>query len=179
MSALAVIKPSSILGTAADAAAGNYPAIYSTSATVSVDVSSAGSPGNLEPDGFVTQTGVAKWVDKSGAYPIGWPSFSMSVRPPVKTSRVTRVFAKYVSPTLEVTSPSTSSGIQPAPTKAYDAICNIEFVLPERMTLAEREAFYSRVLSLMVARVQATDGAPSDATGSPLPPAVLKLDRPW
>jgi hypothetical protein len=44
-----------------------------------------------------------------------------------------------VLPVLEVTSPSTATGIQPAPTKAYDLLCNVEVVLPERSSLQERK----------------------------------------
>jgi len=42
-------------------------------------------------------------------------------------------------PILEVTSPSTSSGIQPAPTKAYDCFVNVDFVNPERSTAQNRK----------------------------------------
>lgn len=178
MAAIAPIKLSSILLDATTLAAGTAPSMLSLSATIGVDVSITGSPGNLDPEGFVPN-GVAKWVDRSSGIQIGYPSLTVSSRAPTKTSRVTRIIAKYVSPTMEITSPATSTGIQPAPTKAYDAICNVEFVLPERMTLAERTAFYSRCLSLFLARIQASDASPSDATGSPLPAMVLNLDKPY
>jgi hypothetical protein len=168
MSAIAAIKLSSILG----------GTIRTTSATAGIDVSSAGSPGNLDPEGF-TPTGVAKWVDRSSGYQIGYPSFTLSCRAPTKTSRVTRIQAKYVSPTLEVTSPSTATGIQPAPTKAYECTFNGEFLIPERATLAERTAFFSRVLSLFMTTINASDDVPTDATGSPLPGAVITLDKPY
>jgi len=40
---------------------------------------------------------------------------------------------------LEQTSASTATGIQPAPTKAYDTFGYIDFVMHERSTLAERK----------------------------------------
>lgn len=168
MAAIATIKKSSILGTV----------VRSTSATVGIDVSSAGSPGNLDPEGFTPQ-GVAKWVDRSSGYQIGYPSLTLSSRPPTKTSRLTRILAKYVSPTLEATSPSTSTGIQPAPTKAYECTFNGEFLIPERATLAERTAFFSVVKSLFFDTINASDDSPTDATGSPLPNAVILLDKPY
>lgn len=168
MAAIASIKLSSILGRT----------VRTTSATVGVDVSSSGSPGNLDPEGF-TPTGIAKWVDRSSGYQIGYPSLTLSCRPPSKTSRVTRVQMKYVSPTLEVTSPSTATGIHPAPTKAYDCTFNGEFLIPERATSAERLAFFNRVVSLFFDTINASDDVPTDSTGSPIYGAVVTLDKPF
>jgi hypothetical protein len=168
MAAIAPIKKSSILGTS----------VLSTSATIGIDVSSAGSPGNLDPEGFVPE-GVAKWVDRSSGYQIGYPTLTLSCRAPTKTSRVTRVLAKFVQPVLEITSPSTSSGIQPAPTLAYNLTANLEFLIPERATLAERTSFFSVCKSLFFDTINASDGSPTDSTGSPLPAAIITLDKPY
>lgn len=168
MAAIATIKLSSILG----------GTVRTTSATAGVDVSTSGSPGNLDPEGFTPQ-GIAKWVDRSCGIQIGYPYLTLSSRPPTKTSRITRVQMKYVSPTLEQTSPSTSTGIQPAPTKAYDITFNGEFLIPERATLAERTAFLSRVVSLFFDTINASDDVPTDSTGSPIPNAVKLLDKPF
>ena len=83
--------------------------------------------------------GLAKWTDRSGGINLGMPVATLAVRPPQGKSRSTKVSAKIVVPTLEVTAPSTSTGIQPAPTKAYDCFLNLEFVLPERASLQERK----------------------------------------
>lgn len=90
------------------------------------------SPVNIDP------VGVATLADRSGGIAIGFPVLSLLVRPSTKTSRNYKVSGKILVPTLEVTSPSTSTGIQPAPTKAYDCMGTIEFVLPERSTVLER-----------------------------------------
>jgi hypothetical protein len=82
---------------------------------------------------------IAKWVDRSGGIALGYPAATLSMRMPTKASRSYKVVAKLVTPVLEVTSPSTSSGIQPAPTKAYDLIANSEMILPERSTLQQRK----------------------------------------
>jgi hypothetical protein len=168
MAAIGSIKLSSILGRL----------VRSTSATIGVDVSVASSPGNLDPEGFTPQ-GIAKWVDRSGGYQIGYPALTLSSRAPSKTSRVTRVQMKYVSPTLEATSPSTSTGIQPAPTKAYDCTFNGEWLIPERATPAERLAFFNRVVSLHFDTINASDDSPTDVTGSPIYGAVVTLDKPY
>jgi len=155
MPAIADIKLSSIMATTH----------LTTSATVGVDKT-------LSPEGFILP-GIAKWVDRSGGIAIGYPALTMSVRPPSKDSRLTRVQAKLVVPTLEQTSASTSTGIQPAPTKAYDCTANLEFMLPERSTLAERTALFNLVCSLFATVITASDASPSDSTGSPLSAAVL------
>jgi len=95
-------------------------------------VSKTFSPVNID------QAGVARWADRSGGIALGFPIVSFSNKIPTKGSRNYRLTAKVVIPVLEQTSASTATGIQPAPTKAYDLIFNSEFVLPERSTLAQR-----------------------------------------
>jgi hypothetical protein len=172
MSAIAVIKKSSIL----DLAANLF--VRTTSATVAEDVTSSGSPGDLTPAGF-NPLGIAKWVDKSSGISIGYPSLTLSVRPPSKTSRLTRVVAKWSQPILEATSGITGTGFQPAPTVAYTLVANLEFLLPERSTLAERTAFLSVLISLLSRKVNASDDAPSTVTGTPIIDAVLSYEPPY
>lgn len=86
----------------------------------------------------VDAAGVAKWADRSGGIAIGFPTISMLLRDPSKTNRNFKLTAKVVVPVLEVTSPSTSTGIQPAPTKAYEMTAVIDMTLPERSTAAQR-----------------------------------------
>lgn len=85
------------------------------------------------------QDGVARWADRSGGIALGYPVISFSLRKPNKQTRNYKLIAKVQVPTLEVTSPSTSTGIQPAPTKAYDCLATIEMVLPDRSTQQERK----------------------------------------
>lgn len=93
------------------------------------------------------KNGVNYFYDRSGGIAIGFPSITLDLKePPVaapgmasKASRVYRATAKVVMPVLEVTSASTGTGIQPAPTKAYDLVAKMEFILPERATLANRK----------------------------------------
>jgi hypothetical protein len=86
----------------------------------------------------IDQQGVAKWADRSGGIAIGYPVVTFSMRAPAKGARAYKVSARVILPVLEVTSPSTASGIQPAPTLAYNLLANVDFVLPERSTLAQR-----------------------------------------
>jgi hypothetical protein len=53
----------------------------------------------------------------------------------------------------------------------------MEFFLPERSTLAERQKLFSEMASLFVRTINANDGAPSDSTGSPLENAVTTFEN--
>lgn len=97
----------------------------------------------------IDAAGVAKLADRSGGISVGFPIITLSVRNPSKDSKNYRVTAKVVLPVLEVTSPSTGTGIQPAPTKAYDLLGTLEFVLPERSTLLERQHLYAYVKNFL------------------------------
>jgi hypothetical protein len=82
---------------------------------------------------------IATWFDRSGGIAVGYPMLSVSLRAPLaKGARVYKATVKILSPTLEVTSPSTGSGIQPAPTKGYDCTFIGDFLLPERSTKPNR-----------------------------------------
>lgn len=83
--------------------------------------------------------GVAKWADRSGGISVGFPALSYSLKSPSGNSKSYKMTAKVTLPVLEQTSPSTSTGIQPAPTVAYNLIANVELVLPERSTLQDRK----------------------------------------
>lgn len=160
MPAIAAIKTSSIMG----------PTEVTTSATVGVDKT-------FDPEGFIAPS-VARWVDRSGGVPVGFPHLTMSLRPPTKASRVYRATVKLGLPTLETVG-NAYNGITPGPTKAYDVQAIMEFLLPERSTLAERLALLSHLRSLFITTITASDAVPSDLTGSPLVALVSNFDAPY
>jgi hypothetical protein len=86
----------------------------------------------------INADGVASLADRSSGISIGFPLITLNVRPPVKGSRVYKVTIRTTYPILEATSPSTATGIQPAPTVAYTLTSNTEFILPERSSLLDR-----------------------------------------
>jgi len=91
--------------------------------------------------GPVKQSGdEASWAERSGGIPIGYGQLSISIRPPSAKSleKYYLVTARVTIPTLEVTSPSTMTGIQPAPTVAYKHIAEVKFWLSDRGTSDER-----------------------------------------
>lgn len=122
------------------------------------------------------RNGVAWWEERSGTYRIGFPRFSMSHRAPTKTSRIDRVQAKLELPVLESVAGDDSNGFTPAPVVAYTLTANIEFLLPDRSSVADRTRLMGGLISLLSKTVTASDGSPSSDTGSPLVAQVVNLD---
>jgi len=171
MSAIASVKTAGAISLAL--IANRMDSVHKTVGDAAIGVQTT-----FDPEGFQLP-GVARWVDRSGGIAIGYPAITLSVRPPTKASRVYKVTAKVVLPTLEQTSASTATGIQPAPTKAYDCTGIVEFLLPERSALWERQRLLDTVMSLFMATITASDGSPTDSTGSPLRAAVESFDPPY
>lgn len=96
-----------------------------------------------------TADGVALWADVSGGIALGFPALSLLLRYPTKANRKYRLSLKIVNPVLDITSPSTSTGIQPAPSKAHEPLCTIEFNFDERATLAQRNDLHAYVKALL------------------------------
>jgi hypothetical protein len=126
----------------------------------------------FDPEGFVLP-GVAKWVNRAGGIPVGYPALTLSSRAPTKGSRNYRVTAKLVLPTLEQLAPSVIW------TKAYDCTAVMEFILPERSTAAERLILLNELHSLFAVTINASDDAPTDASGTPLIAMVQNLENVW
>jgi hypothetical protein len=76
---------------------------------------------------------IATWQDVSGGYSVGFPTATMASRPPTKTSKVTKVTGKVVLPITEILAPST------IPSKAFDLLGTVEFVLPENASVQNRK----------------------------------------
>lgn len=96
--------------------------------------------------------------DRVGGIPIGFPVIVVRFRRPPSaqaggvsdaTKRAYKVMLNLHLPVLEVTSPSTGTGIQPAPTVAYICRFNSEWVLPERSTLADRKDLRALAYNLL------------------------------
>lgn len=159
MAAIADVKTSTLLdyaqGKTSDAATG---------------VDTTWNPARIDPNG------VAKWEDRSGGIQNAYPTMTLALRSPTKTSKVSKVTVKLLVPIQEEASGANPAGYTPAPAIAYTMTFIGEFILPERCTNAERVDFLSHVASLFNSNIQASDGSPTDATGSPLISAVEDLE---
>lgn len=94
---------------------------------------------------------VANYADRVGGIPVGYPTLDVSLRPPSPQSREKMYLAtiRIKTPILDVTSPSTMTGIQPAPSVGYTPIAELKFWLPERSTLQNRKDLRAFVKNLM------------------------------
>lgn len=99
----------------------------------------------------------ARYNDVVTGVPIGFGRLAASLRQPIVTLRpgsnskstVYRAAFKVEIPILELTSPSTGSGIQPAPTVAYTSMVNIEFVIPSRSSTQDRKDILAYARNLL------------------------------
>jgi hypothetical protein len=77
--------------------------------------------------------------NRAGGIVAGYDALSFQAKLPSKTSKATTLTFKVQAPILEQTSASTSTGIQPAPTVAFNDIFKMEFVLHERSSTQNRK----------------------------------------
>ena len=82
---------------------------------------------------------VLQWRDSNQAIYAGQGVLTLTQRMADRKANTTKVVWKLETPVLEVSSPSTSTGIQPAPKVAYNPLLTIDVVLPDRMSLQERK----------------------------------------
>jgi len=93
---------------------------------------------------------LATWIEKSSGMWIGNPVLTLGHRIPVFTDQGTyKVTLKLKVPVLEVTSPSTGTGIQPAPTIAYTNLGSVELVMSSRSDLTERKDLLAMLRSAL------------------------------
>lgn len=80
-----------------------------------------------------------RWDYRGGGIGAGFDRLTINTRLPTKALKATKVSLKLETPILEVTSPSTTTGIQPAPTVSHTPLFEMHFVLPEKASLQERK----------------------------------------
>lgn len=97
----------------------------------------------------IDQNLVATWQDRILGIALAFPTASVSLRRPTKTNRNYKLVVRMIVPTLEVTSPSTMTGINPQPTLAFTIPATFEIVLPERSTLLQRKDAFALVKNLL------------------------------
>ncbi len=94
--------------------------------------------------------GVQTYEELNPDASVGNRRITLSLRPPVNGSVNYKATLKIWNPKLEVSSPSTSSGYQPAPKVAYTVACTMDITIPQRSALADRKdetAFMKNLLS--------------------------------
>jgi len=92
---------------------------------------------------------VLNYVDRTQAIAAGQNKLSVSQVASSASSPTYKVKWKLVNPVLAQSSPSTASGIQPAPQVAYTNLATIDFVLHERATAQERKDLLAQLRDLI------------------------------
>lgn len=82
---------------------------------------------------------VYRYDNRANGIVAGYDSLTTSMRLPTKALKSTKIVLRLSTPILEATSPSTSTGIQPAPTVAYVVAGELVFNLPERSSAQNRK----------------------------------------
>lgn len=92
---------------------------------------------------------VYRWDNRMAGIIAGYDQLTASFRPPSKTTKATKLQFVLTLPILEQTSPSTATGIQPAPSVAYVNRADITFVIHERAALQNRKDLLAMVRDLI------------------------------
>lgn len=79
------------------------------------------------------------WRDSGETVYAGQARLTLLQRLADAKAKTTKVTWRLETPVLEQTSPSTSTGIQPAPTVAYTPLIELSIVLPDRASQLERD----------------------------------------
>lgn len=89
------------------------------------------------------------WRDRTQAISVGQNRLSLSQRPASKTAATYKFEWRLEAPILAVTAPTTSTGIQPAPSVAYTNLATIGIVLHERSSKQERMDLLAQLRDLV------------------------------
>jgi len=91
---------------------------------------------------------VSRWQEQSAAYAIGYSDLTVVAKPALGQVPMQTVSVRLQLPTLDVTSPATGTGIQPAPSVAYQCDMKLEGKFPTRSSASERHETLARFLSI-------------------------------
>lgn len=107
---------------------------------------------------------MAAWVNRDSGIPLGNPEVTLSIKRSPSSTGVFRVKAKISVPILETVAGASGSGFTPAPTLAYTTVANMEFILPARGYIVERQRLRQLVASALadahfVAAIDSLEGS--------------------
>jgi len=92
---------------------------------------------------------VYRWDYRGSGIVAAYDQLTISTRLPSKAAKATKVTMRLTCPSMEQTSASTATGIQPAPTVAYTSVGEITLVLPERSNLQDRKNLLAMLRDLI------------------------------
>lgn len=169
----------------------NTTLLGSTGLAVTTSSATVANNSTFSPDG-VTRDGTRRWVDRGGLTsggviaPVFYPVVAMSaslVRGAAKANVPgnghEKTKLRVSLPLPNVTSPSTGSGIQPQASKSGDITFNVDCDVPEWATDAQRVFALSLFYCALADYIYASDGSPSQLTGSPFRARILTGEGVW
>lgn len=99
------------------------------------------------PNGFPAQD-VAEYFDKSSGIPVGSPRIRITTRRG-NSAQDPKVTIQLDVPELAETSPSTSTGVKPSATRAFNSIAKVEFFIPRQGAADNRDVVLQLIQGLM------------------------------
>lgn len=99
---------------------------------------------------MVDKNGVAWHENRASGVQIGYDQMTLALRRATPVSAINKFTLKLTLPILEVTSPSTASGIQPAPTLAYANSVYVDFLMHTRSTSQNRKDLVTLLRNALV-----------------------------
>ena len=108
---------------------------------------------------------LVSYQDRSAGIVAGFNILTIGTRFADKKNGAQKVTVRLALPTLAVTAPTTTTGIQTVPVAAYECFASIEFVLPSPSSVQNRKDLLALVKNLMA------NGAIDNA--------VVNLDPPY
>jgi len=100
------------------------------------------SPSRVAPE-------LVTYQDRLAGVVAGFNILTIGTRYADKKNNAQKVTVRLALPTLAVTAPTTSTGIQPVPTAAFECFANIEFVLPSASSVQNRKDLLALVKNLV------------------------------
>lgn len=100
------------------------------------------APSRVAPD-------MVTYQDRAAGIVAGFNILTMATRYADKKNGAQKVTIRMALPTLAVTAPTTTTGIQPVPVAAFECFANIEFVLPSASSVQNRKDLHALVKNLM------------------------------
>lgn len=89
------------------------------------------------------------YQDRSAGIVAGFNILSIGTRYADKRNGAQKVTVRLALPTLAVTAPTTTTGIQPVPVAAFECFASIEFVLPSASSPQNRKDLWVLVKNLL------------------------------
>lgn len=89
------------------------------------------------------------YQDRAAGVVVGFNILTIGTRYADKKNSAQKVTVRLSLPTLAVTAPTTTTGIQPVPVAAFECFANVEFVLPGSSTTQNRKDLLTLVKNIM------------------------------